>query len=328
MLIAVALAATTVGPAPIPLEVQLRIYLAQLPWLEIEPDWPASYARILLDIRLPRVALAALVGGALAVAGSAYQGLFRNPLADPYLLGIASGAGLGAVIAFVAPLPDALYGIGIVQLMAFATASLTAALVYLFARVGRTTPTSTLLLAGVAIGTLASAASAYLMYINGEKLFVIYAWMLGGFNVSSWRDVLLTAPYVIVGSVLIALYGRVLNVMQLDDEQAAALGIDVERTKLLLVGAATLVTAAAVASSGLIGFVGLIVPHTVRLLFGPDHRRLVPLAALVGAAFLVAADTAARTGVGRSELPVGVITAGCGAPFFLYLLRRQRRTLL
>ena len=321
----VGLVATTMGKAPISFDVQGRMLLAQLPFVEIERTWPRAYETIFFDIRMPRVALAALAGAALAVAGVAYQGVFRNPLADPYLLGVASGAGLGAVVAFIVPLPAVLYGIGIVQLAAFATALATVALVYLLARVGGATPVTTLLLAGVALGALASAVTSYLMYLHGDKLLVIYSWMLGGFNVTSWQQVLVTLPYVLVGIILVSLHGRLLNVLQLDEEQAAALGVEVERLKLLVVTAATLTTAAAVAVSGLIGFVGLVVPHVVRLLFGPDHRLLVPLAAVYGAAFLVAADALARTLLAQSELPVGVITAACGAPFFLYLLRRHKR---
>ncbi|HZP95534.1 MAG TPA: iron chelate uptake ABC transporter family permease subunit [Candidatus Limnocylindria bacterium] len=317
--------AATLGPARIPLDVQGLILASHLPFVHVVPTWPASYEAVLFDIRLPRVVLAALTGAALAVAGATYQGLFRNPLADPYLLGIASGAGLGAVLAFVLPFPALLYGIGIVQILAFVTALCTAGLVYWLARVGRITPLTTLLLAGIAIGAFASALTAYLMYANGEKLFVIYSWMLGGFNGATWQQVAVITPYVLVGGTIIALSGRVLNVLQLDEEQAASLGVNVERAKLGLVAAATLATAAAVSVSGLIGFVGLMVPHFVRLLFGPDHRRLVPLVALFGAAFLVAADAIARGLLGASEVPVGVVTAACGAPFFLHVLRRQKR---
>lgn len=325
-LVAVSLAAAATGQAAIPLEAQAGMLWARLPFGgTAEAAWPRAYEAIFFDIRMPRVALAGLAGAALAVAGVAYQGVFRNPLADPYLLGVASGAGLGAVIAFISPLPPVLYGVGIVQLAAFAAAVVTVTLVYGLARVGRTTPVTTLLLAGVAVGALAAAATSYLMYIHGDKLLVIYAWMLGGFNVTSWQQVFVTAPYVMAGTAIVLLHARLLNVLQLDEDQAHALGVDVERMKIVVVGAATLTTAAAVAVSGLIGFVGLVVPHVLRLIFGPDHRLLVPLAAVYGAAFLVAADAVARSLLPRSELPVGVITAACGAPFFLYLLRRQKR---
>ena len=318
------LAASAVGKVGIPVDAQLGIVAAHL-GLPVEPTWPATWDTILLEIRLPRIVLASLVGCGLAVAGATYQGLFRNPLADPYLLGVAAGAGLGAVVAFILPFPAPLYGVGIVQLMAFLGAFGAVAVVFSLARVGRTVPTTTLLLAGVALGSLLSATTAYLMYLFGDRLIVIYAWLLGGFNVATWGQVWLVAPGVLLSALVVALCGRMLNVLQLGEEGAAALGMPVEPVKLLLVGAATLATASAVSAAGLIGFVGLIVPHVVRLLVGADYRRLVPLSAILGAAFLVAADATARSLPGPTEIPVGVVTAVCGAPFFLWLLRRQKR---
>ena len=285
----------------------------------------ASAETILLQIRLPRIVLAGLVGAALAVAGATYQGVFRNPLADPYLLGVASGASLGAVLAFILPIPPELSRGGAVQALAFVGAIIAVAMVYLLARVGGSVPTTTLLLAGIAISAAASAATAYLMYIRGDQLLVIYSWLLGGFNVASWQEVRLITPMVILSTGVMVMGGRIMNTMQFGEEQAAALGIPVEPAKLLLIGAATLATAAAVSVAGLIGFVGLVVPHMTRLLIGPDYRRLAPTAALLGAAFLIIADTAARAAPGPSEIPVGVITAAVGAPFFLLLLRRQKR---
>lgn len=211
--------------------------------------------------------------------------------------------------------------------MAFLGALGTVAGVYLLGRVGGATPTTTLLLAGVACGAFASAASAYLMYVHGDELLAIYGWLLGGFNVATWRQVWLVLPGVLLGGIGILFAGRTLNVLQLGEEQAAGLGVEVERAKLVLIVAATLATAAAVSAGGLIGFVGLVVPHAVRLLLGPDHRRLPPVAALGGAAFLVAADTVARSLPGSAEVPVGVVTAAVGAPFFLVLLRRQKRVI-
>lgn len=324
LLLAAMLVAAGSGKAAIPLDLQVQILGRRLLGLPFEVVWPASAEAILLEIRLPRVALAALVGGALALAGAGYQGLFRNPLADPYLLGIASGAGLGAVLAFVLPLPSGLYGFVIVQAMAFLGAAVTVAGVYLLASGGRTMSITSLLLAGVALGAIANAITAALMYLHGDKMLVIYSWLLGGFNVATWRQVLLVAPGVLASGLVLALCGRSLNLLQLGEEQAASLGVEVERVKLILVIAATLATAAAVSAAGLIGFVGLVVPHVTRLLLGPDYRRLVPVAALLGAAFLLAADTVARALPGPAELPVGVITAACGAPFFLVLLRRAR----
>jgi iron complex transport system permease protein len=327
LLAATCLVAASVGKAAIPIDAELAILARRLLAVPIEGTWPESWETILLEIRLPRIALGALVGAALAVAGASFQGLFRNPLADPYLLGVASGAGLGAVLAFVLPFPAVLYGVGIVQGMAFLGAAVAVAVVFALSRVGRTVPTATLILAGVALGSMLSAGTAYLMYRFGDRLVVIYGWLIGGFNVATWGQVRLVAPGVLLSAVVITLGGRMLNVLQLGEESAAALGVPVERVKLALVLAATLATAAAVSAAGLIGFVGLIVPHAVRLLVGPDYRRLVPLSALGGAAFLVAADALARALPGPTELPVGVVTAGCGAPFFLYLLRRQKRAI-
>jgi iron complex transport system permease protein len=325
-LVATCLVAASLGKVAIPIDAQLGIVAARV-GVPVDAGWPATWETILLEIRLPRIVLGALVGCGLAVAGATYQGLFRNPLADPYLLGVAAGAGLGAVIAFILPFPPALYGVGVVQVLAFVGAFGAVGTVFSLARVGRTVPTTTLLLAGVALGSLLSATTAYLMYQFGDRLIVIYAWLIGGFNVATWNQVWLIAPGVLVSALVIGLCGRMLNVLQLGEEGAAALGMPVEPTKLLLVSAATLATASAVSAAGLIGFVGLIVPHVVRLLVGPDYRRLVPMAAIVGAAFLVAADAAARSLPGPTEIPVGVVTAACGAPFFLWLLRRQKRDL-
>ncbi len=314
------------GKAPMELGTVAAILGSRLQLLQVDAWWPASHETILLEIRLPRVALGALVGAGLSVAGATYQGLFRNPLADPYLVGVAAGAGLGATLAMSAPLPPVLYSLGIIQIAAFASALLAVGLVYSLARVGRSTPVTTLLLAGVAVGSLANAATAFAMYAHGDKLAVIYAWMLGGFNMATWRQAALVAPSVAIAVLVISLLGRVANVMQLDDDQARSLGINVEVVKLVLVVSATLATAASVSAAGLIGFVGLVVPHTVRLLWGPDHRSLIPLSALVGAAFLVTADVGARLLPGPQDIPVGVVTAFCGAPFFLYLLRQQKRS--
>jgi iron complex transport system permease protein len=328
-LILVALLASTQGSVAIPIWTTAEMLLARFPLpgspLAVPTTWPASYEAVLFQIRLPRVVLAGLVGAALAAAGASYQGLFRNPLADPYLIGVASGAALGAVLSIVLPFAGQLYSLGIIQLMAFAGGLVTVAIVYALARVGGAVPVSTLLLAGVALGAFASAITSFLMYVNGQQLFAIYSWLLGGFSLGDWGKVLTILPYCGLGLALLCLYSRALNVMQLDEEQAAQLGLPVERLKMILLAAATLVTAAAVSVSGLIGFVGLIVPHLVRLLWGPDYRFLLPMSIIVGAIFLVLADTLARTLLGPTEIPVGAVTAFFGAPFFLYLLRQKKR---
>jgi iron complex transport system permease protein len=280
---------------------------------------------IILDIRLPRVVLAGLVGAALAAAGATYQGLFRNPLADPYLIGVAQGAALGAVIGFMLPPTWHSLGFGIIPLLAFTGALLSTTVVYLLARVGKTLPVTTLILAGVALGALLASIVSYLIISSGEKIHGIMFWLMGSFSLSQWSEAVIVSPYVVVGLVVLLLYARSLNLMQLDEEQAQQLGINVERLKIVLLGAATLITAAAVSFVGVIGFVGIIIPHAVRLIWGADHRFLLPLSILTGAIFLIIADVIARTVLAPTEIPIGVITALCGAPFFLYLLRRRRR---
>ena len=317
--------ATTVGSVKIPFLTTCQVMISKLPFIHLTPAWPSSTETIILDIRLPRVILAGLVGAALAIAGATYQGLFRNPLADPYLIGVAQGAALGAVVGFLLPFDGHGMGFGIIPILAFSGALLSVAIVYSLARVGKTLPMTTLILAGVALGALWGSIVSYLVITSGEKMHGIIFWLMGSFSLSEWSEVRVVLPYVVVGIVVILLYSRSLNVMQLDEEQAQQLGINVERVKLILIAAATLITAAAVSFVGTIGFVGIIIPHAVRLVWGPDHRFLLPLSVLTGAIFLILADLVARTVLAPTEIPTGVITAICGAPFFLYLLRRRKR---
>jgi iron complex transport system permease protein len=316
--------ATTLGSAHIPFPTCFEILLSKLPFVHIVHAWPETFNTIILDIRLPRILLAGLVGASLAVAGATYQGLFRNPLADPYLLGVASGAGLGATVAFLIPFSLSWMSFGAVPLLAFTGGMGAVAVVYSVARVGKTLPATTLILAGVALGAFLSSITSYLLTICGEELHGIVFWLLGGLSLTNWAEVWTVLPFVLAGSIVIWLHARHLNVMQLDEAQAQQLGINVERVKLVLLTAATLITSAAVCFTGLIGFMGIIVPHAVRLIWGPDHRFLLPLSFLVGAIFLILADALAHTLLPPTEIPVGVITAFCGAPFFLYLLRRRR----
>ncbi|MFC2066917.1 FecCD family ABC transporter permease [Chloroflexota bacterium] len=327
LLTAVVVLATAFGSVKIPLHTTGRILLSQLPFIDIMATWPNSIGTIILEIRLPRVILAGLVGAALATAGATYQGLFRNPLADPYLIGVAQGAALGAVIGFLLPTTSHSIGFGIVPLLAFVGALVSTAIVYSLARVGRTMPVTTLILAGVALGALWGSIVSYLIISSGEKMHGIIFWLMGSFSLSQWVEVKIVLPYVAVGVIVILLYARLLNVMQLDEEQAQQLGINVERLKLVLLAAATMITAASVSFVGTIGFVGIITPHAVRLVWGPDHRFLLPLSVLSGAIFMIIADLIARTILAPTEIPIGVITAVCGAPFFLYLLRRRKRVI-
>jgi iron complex transport system permease protein len=315
------------GAADIPPATVFRILLDHLGF-PVEADWTASQDAIIWDLRLPRVLLAGLTGAILGYSGAAYQGVFRNPLAEPYLLGVASGAGLGATLVLVSSLG---YSYGVfspVPAAAFAGALVAVALTYSLARAGGTTPMATLLLAGVAVGAIATASISYLMLSNSDRTLPVLSWLLGGFNNASWSRVSMLAPYALLGVALLLPFGRTLNVMQLPEEQARYIGVNVERTRVLVLAISSLATAAAVAVCGIIGFVGLIVPHVARMIWGPDHRSLVPLSALLGASLLILADLLARTIAPPHEIPVGIITAFIGAPFFLYLLRSQRRSSL
>ena len=276
---------------------------------------------IVWRIRLPRVLLAALVGGSLALSGVAYQGVFRNPLADPYLLGVASGAGFGAALAVVFGANVPLLALG-VPLVAFVFALLSVTLVVLLAQRGGRVPLISLILAGVVLGSSFTAATSFLMLWDQENAARVLAWLLGSFGLSSWDKIASVLPLVLVAGVVTLLSARALNLMQLGEEGAALLGLPVEAFKFVLIAVATLATAAAVSVAGIIGFVGLVVPHAVRLAVGPDHRTLVPLSAVAGGLFLVLADLAARTVIAPAELPIGVVTALVGGPFFLYLMRR------
>jgi len=314
---------TAIGPVGIgPAEV-MKVLFRHL--LQLNVDVAPVSDTIVWEIRLPRVLLAGLVGGTLAYSGAAYQGVFRNPLADPYLLGVAAGAGLAATIVIVGPVPATYGNVSLITLAAFGGALAAIVLTYGLARMGGTTPTTTLILSGVAVSALAVSATSYLMLANQRDTISVLSWLLGGFNNSGWNKMWFIVPYTVPAVVIIFLHGRLLNVMQLDEQQAQQLGVNVERTKLIVLLASSLAAAAAVSVAGIIGFVGLVVPHAVRLLLGPDYRQLLPLSALLGASFLILADLAARTAISPGELPVGVITAFLGAPFFLYLLRRQRK---
>lgn len=323
-LLAAALLAAAVGPASIPPDATLRIVLSRLPGVDLADGLPAVWRDIIWDVRLPRVLLAGVVGAVLAMAGATYQGVFRNPLADPYLIGVATGAALGATIVVVSPLPYSWHGLSLLPLAAFAGALASVIVVYGVARDGNTVPTTTLILAGVAVASLSTALTSFLMLRSTTHMFTVFSVVLGGFNAASWPKLGWVLPYALPAAVVILAHGRILNVLHLDEEQARQLGVNVERTKLTLLGLSSLATAAAVSVSGTIGFVGLIVPHAVRLVWGPDNRALLPVAMLFGATFLILADLVARTVDSPSEVPVGIITAFCGVPFFLYLLRRAK----
>jgi iron complex transport system permease protein len=327
LLLIVVVLAVSIGSTHIPLATTFNIILSKLPGVSITPTWPGPIETAILNIRMPRVILAGITGAALSVAGATYQGLFRNPLADPYLIGVSQGAALGAVTGFLIPLGSSVWSLNLVSVFAFGGGIGAVFVVYLLGRVGKTLPMTTLILAGVALGAFLSAITSYLLITSGNSIHGISSWLMGGFASPKWNQVWVTLPLSAIGMLFICLYGHSLNVMQLDEEQAQQLGINVEKTKRILLVAATLVTATAVSVGGIIGFVGIIIPHAVRLLWGPDFRFLLPLSMLCGSIFLIIADLLARTVLAPTEIPLGIITAFFGAPFFLYLLRSRKKAL-
>lgn len=322
--VAVVLAAV-VGPAGIGPGQAVAAIVDRLPFVDVASGLTDRQLDILFLVRLPRVALGAVVGATLAVAGAAYQGVFRNPLADPYLLGVAAGAGLGATLAIVAGGGD-VGPFGLVPVAAFAGAIVGVLLTYALGRTVGDRTATTLILAGVAVAAFLTAAQTYVQQRNADTLREVYDWILGRLATSGWSEVRVVLPYALVSTAAIFAHRRLLDVLSVGDREAASLGVRVARVRLAVVVAATLGTAAAVAVSGLIGFVGIIVPHTVRLLVGSSYRVVLPLAAVFGAAFLVSADLAARTLLSPAELPIGVVTAFLGAPFFMMVLRTSRRS--
>jgi iron complex transport system permease protein len=313
------------GAVFIPPGTTLRILINSFPGITLEQDWSSSSVAIIQAIRLPHAVLVALTGAALASSGAAYQGLFRNPLADPYLIGVASGAGLGAVIAMSLSWPTALLGYYLIPVGAFVGAIVTVLLVYNLARVNGMVPLTTLILAGVAVASFASALTSFLMLRSDEQIYRAISFLLGGAPMAGWNPVLAALPYMAIGMGLLSFFGHALNVLQFGEEEAKQMGLDVDRAKGIIIITASLTTAAAVAFSGIIGFIGLIVPHIVRILWGPDYRRLIPLSILLGSTALLLADMLARILLAPSTLPIGIVTAMAGAPFFLWILRRAKR---
>lgn len=284
-----------------------------------------TFSTIVWDLRIPRTILMMLTGAALAGSGCAYQGLFRNPLADPYLIGSASGAGLGAILAITLHWPTTLSAFLSVPMAAFLGASLTVLLVLVISKVGRTTPVTTMILAGVAVSSFTTAITSFLLINASGELRRAIIWLAGGSTMTGWLPVWGALPYILIGLIVLLGMGHSLNVLQLGDEQAQQLGLRVPLFRGIIVLAATLATAAAVAFTGIIGFIGLVVPHIMRSLWGGDYRKLLPLTMLGGATFLLVADILARIILAPQELPVGIITALSGAPFFLFLLRHTKQ---
>ncbi len=322
LLIAAALGAHSISPLSI-----IKMTLNKTALFNFTATWQPSAETILFQIRLPRVIAAALVGSALASAGVLFQGLLRNPMADPYIIGTSAGAAFGATVAMMLPISLAFLSFGLVPIAAFVGALAAVLLVYNLARVGGKTPVVSMLLAGFAVSAMLTAIMFFMVTLSGKTglLQSIYSFLMGSISVSGWNKIVVVAPLIIGGIIAARFLAFRLNAFALGEEGAAYLGIDVERDKLLVLVLGSLLTAAAVSISGLVGFVGLVVPHAVRLVLGPDHRLLLPAAALFGGAFLILADLLARTMLAPREIPLGILTAFIGAPFFIYLLRRTRR---
>jgi iron complex transport system permease protein len=324
-LLAALLIAASLGTVPIPAGDIAAIAVKHALGLDLGAHWNEAQETIVWQIRLPRVLGAALVGAALAAAGVLFQGLLRNPMADPYLLGTSGGAALAATLALLIPASVGILGFTLVPVSAFAGALASVMLVYQIARIGSRTPITTLLLAGFAASSMMASVMSFLMLMNQNALQRVVLWTMGGISANGWDTLVVVTPLILVGVVAAYALATDLNAFLLGEEQAAALGVSVERQKFLVMAVGALLTGTAVAVSGLVGFVGLIVPHVIRLVVGPDHRLLLPASVLSGAVFLVLADLVARLALAPSEVPLGVVTALIGAPFFIYLLRRTKR---
>jgi iron complex transport system permease protein len=286
-----------------------------------------TFAVIISQIRLPRVICGALVGAALATAGVTYQGIFRNPMADPYVIGASTGASVGSALVFVFGINISILGVNTLPVFAFIGSLVTVLIVYTISRVGSKVPVTTLLLTGIAMSLFQNAIVTYLKTVADDQiLHGLTFWLIGSLSsTENWEKVYAILPFVVLGAVISYLYARDLNILALGEDQAQHLGVEIEKVKRILLVSGALMTAAAVSISGLIGFVGLIIPHVTRVLIGPDHRVLIPTAALVGASFLMISDAISRVIMGSGEAPVGIITAFAGAPFFIYLLRRKNK---
>ncbi len=329
ILAAVVVAAVALGAVSVPLGTSARIILSRIPLLNrlVEADWTPTQETIILSVRLPRVLLALLVGMGLALAGVVFQGIFRNPMAEPSYLGSSQGAALGATLAFFFGIDAGWGGLSAVPLFAFAGALLAVFLVYLIARAGRQVSIPSLLLVGIALSSFLASIVSLLMVVSEDRMHNIFFWLMGGLGTGNWDMVLAITPFILVGSAVSIFYARDLNLLLLGEDRASQLGLEVERFKWIMIAVSSLVVGAAVSVSGIIGFVGLMTPHIVRLLTGPDHRYLIPGSLIGGGLFLVLADTLARTVIAPNELPVGIVTAFFGAPFFIYLLKRSRNAL-
>ncbi|NMM53888.1 FecCD family ABC transporter permease [Paenibacillus aquistagni] len=316
-----------VGSVHMPFGEITRILLHHIPGLQdlFPPTWEDTSAQIMMKVRLPRVMLALFVGASLGTAGAAFQGVLRNPLADPYTLGVSSGASVGAAVLITFNLQLALFGQWSIPIVAFVTAVMTLLVVLLMARHSGKMAIETLILSGVVVNAFLGACVSFMVSMSKQTVNDILYWTMGSLALRGWQYVMIIAPYFLITFIILCAYARPLNLLSLGERQAAHLGLHVERTKWIVLLTATLVTAGAVSVSGVIGFVGLVVPHMLRLMIGPDYRLLMPMSAIGGAIYVMWADTIARSILAPTEIPLGVVTAFVGAPFFAYLLIRNKK---
>lgn len=321
---------TTIGTAKVSVLDIFKIIASKIPLINNYIDVsniPDSTKSIIWNLRLPRVLLGGIIGASLSVAGAAFQGMFKNPMADPYVLGISSGAALGATLAIVFKIDVSFFSISSITIFAFIGALLAVFTVYNIARVKNKVPVTTLLLAGVAVGQFLTAIISFIMILSDKDMVKITYWTLGSLSGKGWEPVIGIALPSTLGIIVIIFFARDLNILLTGEESAQSLGVDVERTKTYILLLGTFITAISVSVCGIIGFVGLIIPHIVRILMGPDHRILLPASALLGSIFMIFADTIARTLISPIEIPVGIITALFGGPFFIYLLRSRKKSI-
>lgn len=330
LLLAVSVIAITMGSADLSVKDSLQILLCKIPLIGDKigvSDLAGAYETIIWKVRLPRILTSALVGGALALVGATFQGVFQNSLADPHILGVSSGAALGATIAMLTGTSVSFFGLGTIGIFAFAGAMLTVFIVYRVAGVGGGISTTNMLLAGTAISTLLSSLISLMMTFNNDQISKVYMWTMGSFSSSTWDKTGFLALFVVIGSLILIMYSGKLNILMMGEEDASCLGVDTGRTRTILIIVASLLVAASVSVSGIIGFVGLIIPHCVRMIGGSDNRKLMPYVMLIGAIFLVICDTVARTIAAPTEIPVGVITSIFGAPYFIFLVVTRKKNL-
>lgn len=322
---------TAIGTANISFADTIRIICLKIPFLGnfvSGEEINEVHRTIVLNVRLPRLIAAAVIGMGLSVSGAAYQGMFINPLADPYVLGVSSGAALGASIAIAAGFENSFGGFGIAAVAAFAFSILTIFVVFGIAKTGTKISNTNLLLSGVAVGNFATSVIAVIMVLNRDRVDKIVFWTLGSVSTASWNQLALLVPIIAAGAILIMIYARDLNIIASGEDEARSLGVEVESVKKILLFLCSLIVAACVSVGGIIGFVGLVIPHTIRLVTGSDNRLVLPFSAVGGAVFLIVCDTLARSVVSPAEIPVGAITSMFGAPFFIFLLIKRKKRMM